>query len=224
MTRSNGSAGLRGVALGMVLPALLLVLWQASALLGWARPNLLPPPTAVLATLIDLAKRGELWGHIEITLVRVLFGFLIGTAAGTVLGALTGYSQIWRQLLDSTLQALRAIPSIAWVPLFILWLGIFEAAKVTLIAGDEPLCYRIASSSEDDGEGRRCPHGGQGGECASPGDDDIDVEGNQFGRQSGKPLGVSLRPPIFDRDVSTVDVARLVQALTESGHARQARV
>jgi sulfonate transport system permease protein len=134
MTRSNGSAGLRGVALGMVLPALLLVLWQASALLGWARPNLLPPPTAVLATLIDLAKRGELWGHIEITLVRVLFGFLIGTAAGTVLGALTGYSQIWRQLLDSTLQALRAIPSIAWVPLFILWLGIFEAAKVTLIA------------------------------------------------------------------------------------------
>jgi len=55
MTRSNGSAGLRGVALGMVLPALLLVLWQASALLGWARPNLLPPPTAVLATLIDLA-------------------------------------------------------------------------------------------------------------------------------------------------------------------------
>lgn len=134
MTRITRNPALRSAAFGLVAPALLLVLWELSALLGWARPNLLPPPTAVLATLIDLAKRGELWGHIEITLVRVLFGFLIGTAAGTVLGALTGYSRLWRQLLDPTLQALRAIPSIAWVPLFILWLGIFEAAKVTLIA------------------------------------------------------------------------------------------
>jgi len=134
MTSITPTTGLRTATLGLALPALLLVLWQVSTLLGWARPNLLPPPTAVLATLMDLAQRGELWGHIEITLVRVLFGFLIGTAAGTVLGALTGYSRLWRQLLDPTLQALRAIPSIAWVPLFILWLGIFEAAKVTLIA------------------------------------------------------------------------------------------
>lgn len=128
------SSGLRSIALGLVVPALLLGLWELSAVQGWARPNLLPPPSAVLATLLDLARRGELWGHIEITLVRVLFGFLIGIAAGTLLGALTGYSRLWRQLLDPMLQALRAIPSIAWVPLFILWLGIFETAKVTLIA------------------------------------------------------------------------------------------
>ena len=50
------------------------------------------------------------------------------------LGAITGYSALTRRLLDPTLQALRAIPSIAWVPLFILWLGIFESSKVTLIA------------------------------------------------------------------------------------------
>ena len=49
-------------------------------------------------------------------------------------GALTGFSTRARQLLDPTLQALRAIPSIAWVPLFILWFGIFEASKVALIA------------------------------------------------------------------------------------------
>jgi sulfonate transport system permease protein len=134
MRRLTRNAGLRSGALGLFVPALLLVFWELSALLGWARPNLLPPPSAVVITLFELAKRGELWGHIEITLVRVLFGFLIGTAAGTLLGALTGYSRLWRQLLDPTLQALRAIPSIAWVPLFILWLGIFGAAKVTLIA------------------------------------------------------------------------------------------
>ena len=52
----------------------------------------------------------------------------------TALGALTGFSARARQLLDPTMQALRAIPSIAWVPLFILWFGIFEASKVALIA------------------------------------------------------------------------------------------
>jgi sulfonate transport system permease protein len=51
-----------------------------------------------------------------------------------VVGAATGYSPLLRRLLDPSLQALRAIPSIAWIPLFILWLGIFEASKVTLIA------------------------------------------------------------------------------------------
>ena len=51
-----------------------------------------------------------------------------------MLGALTGYSALTRRLLDPSLQALRSIPSIAWVPLFILWFGIFEASKIILIA------------------------------------------------------------------------------------------
>lgn len=54
--------------------------------------------------------------------------------AGTALGALTGYSTACRRLLDPLLQALRNIPSMAWVPLFILWLGIQEGSKITLIA------------------------------------------------------------------------------------------
>ncbi|MEA2962657.1 MAG: sulfonate transport system permease protein, partial [Alphaproteobacteria bacterium] len=61
-------------------------------------------------------------------------GFAFGVVAGTVLGAITGYSALTNRLVDPTLQALRAIPSIAWVPLFILWFGIFEASKIILIA------------------------------------------------------------------------------------------
>ena len=68
------------------------------------------------------------------TLLRVGAGFALGTVAGTVLGALSGYSWLMRRLLDPTLQAFRAVPSIAWIPLFILWLGIFEPSKVALIA------------------------------------------------------------------------------------------
>lgn len=130
----TGRLLVRGGAVGLVLPALLLVLWEALSRFGIAPPNLLPAPSAVLRALRDLWMSGELWGHIEITLIRVGLGFLLGTVVATFLGALTGYSPFWRRLLDPCLQALRSIPSMAWIPLFVLWLGIFEASKVTLIA------------------------------------------------------------------------------------------
>jgi sulfonate transport system permease protein len=88
----------------------------------------------VLHSIWSLAITGELFTHIWTTTLRVASGFALGAAAGTALGALTGYFRPVRHLLDPTLQALRSIPSIAWVPLFILWLGIFEASKVALIA------------------------------------------------------------------------------------------
>jgi sulfonate transport system permease protein len=67
-------------------------------------------------------------------MLRLAAGFLIGSIVGILLGALTGASRTASRLLDPTVQALRAIPSLAWVPLFILWLGIFVASKVALIA------------------------------------------------------------------------------------------
>jgi sulfonate transport system permease protein len=135
MTGRRPVAGARGgVALGFLLPVLLLGLWEYLSRSGLVPPNRLPPPSQVMTTLRDLAVSGELWGNVGITLFRVAAGFLLGMAAATVLGALTGYSPLWRRLLDPLLQALRTIPSMAWVPLFILWLGIFEAPKLLLIA------------------------------------------------------------------------------------------
>ena len=130
----RGRAALLGGGIGLLLPALLLALWEVLSRSGLVPPNLLPAPSAVLRALRDLWLSGELWGHIEVTLIRVLLGFLLGTAVATVLGVLTGYSSLWRRLFDPTFQALRSIPSFAWIPLFVLWLGIFEASKVTLIA------------------------------------------------------------------------------------------
>ncbi len=94
----------------------------------------MPPPSKILFTVYTLAASGDLITHVGATLRRVAIGFTFGSLAGTALGALTGYSRLLARLLDPTLQALRAIPSIAWVPLFILWFGIFEASKVALIA------------------------------------------------------------------------------------------
>jgi sulfonate transport system permease protein len=120
--------------LGFVLPVLLALLWEGLVAAGIANGRLMPPPSVIGRTLRDLAASGELLTHATATLSRVAAGFGLGALAGTVLGALTGALPVARGLLDPTLQALRAIPSIAWVPLFILWLGIFEASKVALIA------------------------------------------------------------------------------------------
>jgi len=119
---------------GFLLPVVLAIIWEILVRAGLANGRLMPPPSVVGKTLWQLAVSGELWTHALATLWRVAAGFGIGAAVGTALGALTGALPLARGLLDPTLQALRAIPSIAWVPLFILWFGIFEASKVALIA------------------------------------------------------------------------------------------
>lgn len=123
-----------GWLIALILPVSLALSWEIAIASGFAEGRLLPPPSQILTTLQELAASGELLEHVLATLRRVLAGFACGVAAGTAFGALTGYSALARRLLDPSLQALRNIPSIAWVPLFILWFGIFETSKVVLIA------------------------------------------------------------------------------------------
>jgi sulfonate transport system permease protein len=137
------SAWLRGLvrlrrwarpALGLLLPVSLALGWEIYVALGYSNGRLVPPPTKVFSTIMDLARSGELALHVKATLTRVGAGFGLGVVTGTILGAISGYWVLARRLLDPTIQALRAIPSLAWVPLFILWLGIFETSKIVLIA------------------------------------------------------------------------------------------
>ncbi|HEY1721676.1 MAG TPA: ABC transporter permease [Magnetospirillaceae bacterium] len=123
-----------GWLLGLILPVIVVIGWEILATQHLINDRLMPAPSKVWVTLVKLAQSGELIKHIIATLRRVALGFGFGVVAATVFGALTGYSHIARRLLDPSLQALRAIPSIAWVPLFILWFGIFETSKVILIA------------------------------------------------------------------------------------------
>jgi sulfonate transport system permease protein len=121
-------------ALGLAVPIGLAVGWEIAVRLGFSNGRLLPPPSVIYATFAELAATGELQRHAAATLARVAAGFGLGVVSGTLLGALSGYSALARRLLDPSLQGLRAVPSIAWIPLFILWLGIFETSKVALIA------------------------------------------------------------------------------------------
>jgi sulfonate transport system permease protein len=134
-SRATGvSAVLRRAAVGLALPAGIAILWEIAVRAGLSDGRLMPPPSRVWQEFEELARNGELLRHVAATLWRMAWGFVLGTAVGTVLGAVAGYSSVVRRLIDPTLQGLRAVPSIAWIPLFILWLGIFEPSKVALIA------------------------------------------------------------------------------------------
>lgn len=125
---------LGGSWLGLVLPVLLALGWEAAVAAGFSDGRLMPPPSRIFKTLSELAASGELYRHILATGARVAGGFALGVLLGTLAGAVTGYSSVLRRLVDPTLQGLRSVPSIAWVPLFILWFGIFESSKIALIA------------------------------------------------------------------------------------------
>ena len=120
-----------------VLPALLLLAWQAVStwqLLPEQYLRNISSPWAVVQAGWGLLVSGELWGHLGISAARAAAGLLVGGVVGLTLGVATGLSPLLRTLLDTTLQMLRNIPHLALVPLVILWFGIDESAKVFLVA------------------------------------------------------------------------------------------
>ena len=120
--------------IGIILPIIIILIWHFLALTETIRSNLLPPPQEVINEILILTRDGSLFSHISITLSRVFYGFIFGAIAATILGVLTGVSPLMRVFFDPTIQALKAVPSLAWVPLFILWFGIFEDSKIALIS------------------------------------------------------------------------------------------
>lgn len=120
--------------IGLLMPLVLFVAWWAVTAAELFTPVQLPSPSAVLEAAVGLLQRGDLWMHIGISVQRVVLGFGIGAVLGMLFGAVLGLSRWADALLTPILGALRAVPSLAWVPLLILWMQIGEDSKVTLIA------------------------------------------------------------------------------------------
>jgi sulfonate transport system permease protein len=117
----------------LVLPATLLAIWQILFHAGFIRPVTLPPPTRLARTFLELVENGELFRHVEISVLRVLEGFALAALVGTVLGIGIGLSRKMDRLTDLILQLMKPIPPIAWIPMAILWFGIDEASKIFII-------------------------------------------------------------------------------------------
>lgn len=125
---------IRTTLLGAVIPIAILVLWQLLATSNLIPSYRLPSPLSVWAAGVDLYERGVLYQHIAISTQRVLLGFAIGAIVGLALAALVGLSARASDLFAPTLAAIRAVPSLAWVPLLGLYIGLNEDSKVALVA------------------------------------------------------------------------------------------
>jgi len=118
----------------LAVPLALFAAWWAATASGIVKSYQLASPHDVLRELLDLARSGLLWRDLGASTERVAAGFAIALAVALILGALVGGSRAAERALDPTLQAIRAVPSLAWVPLILLWLGIGETAKIALVA------------------------------------------------------------------------------------------
>ena len=127
----------RALALRAGAVVAFLALWSLASgvvvLLELFNPLFLAGPWLVLGKVAQLALNGSLWGHVGATLERVLIGFSTGAILALVLGLPAGHIRVVRNLLEPVVEILRPIPPLAMLPLFIVWVGIGEASKVTFI-------------------------------------------------------------------------------------------
>lgn len=135
-TRSRGRHGF-GVPrwlIGLIVPIALLGLWQWLVNREVYTRSQLPAPKDVWLAAEQLWTADLLLEHITISIERVAQGFLWGAGIAILIGLAVGLSSMIDALFSPTIQAIRAIPSLAWVPLLILWMGIGDQPKITLVA------------------------------------------------------------------------------------------
>lgn len=119
-----------GAAIG---PVLLLIAWSIGSATGWLDPRVLSAPWTVVTTTGDLIADGRLQSNLLTSAQRAFAGLGLGILLGTILALLSGLSRLGEAVLDGPIQIKRAIPSLALLPLLILWLGIGESMKITTI-------------------------------------------------------------------------------------------
>lgn len=110
-----------------------LAIWEAACRTGSVDPIFLPPPSAVLDRGLAMVADGTLLGHVLASARRVMAGFLAATAVAIPLGIFLGTSRYARAAFDPILSFLRPLPSMSWIPLSLLWFGITETQKYSIV-------------------------------------------------------------------------------------------
>ncbi|WP_181153678.1 ABC transporter permease subunit [Brucella pituitosa] len=123
-----------GNATRLLSPILLLLVWQIAVGAGLIDRDILDSPVAVVRALWELTESGVLQESLIASAQRSASGFLIGASAGLALGLVAGLSNVGEKAFDALMQMLRMVPFLALIPLFIVWFGVGEQPKITLIA------------------------------------------------------------------------------------------
>lgn len=121
-------------ALALVLPFAIGALWWLAARYELVASQILPAPDVVYATALDLIRSGQLQSELSVSLLRLAAGLVIGGTAGLAIGIIMGLSRTAEAYLSPTIRAVWLVPSLGWLPFFMLLFGIGEALKIVLIA------------------------------------------------------------------------------------------
>lgn len=121
--------------LGWLLgPALLVAVWTLGSFMGVIDPRVLPAPWATAETAVDLIRDGRLQANLAISAWRAVQGLTFGVSVGLIVALVSGLSLLGGYLFDGMVHVKRAIPTLALIPLVVIWFGIGETMKVTVIA------------------------------------------------------------------------------------------
>jgi ABC-type nitrate/sulfonate/bicarbonate transport system permease component len=120
--------------IGVAFIALILILWEAAAASEFFPPMSFPRISAIMLTWWQLVVSGELLGEVLPSLWRMFAGYFIGVVIGVVLGLMMGYVRFFYNLLEPITEVLRPIPSPAYLPIVILFLGIDDEMKIFMVA------------------------------------------------------------------------------------------
>ncbi|WCM51599.1 ABC transporter permease [Pseudomonas sp. WJP1] len=115
-----------------LLPLSLFALWWLASRNQWMSEQILPAPSLVWNSAVELSH-GELWSHLWISLQRLFWGLLAGITAGAVLGAALGFNRTLERLVFPTFAGLAQVPTLAWIPLFMVFFGIGEVLKLVVL-------------------------------------------------------------------------------------------
>ncbi len=124
---------LKGFALTIFIPAVVILVWWGLGHWRMLNPYLTPSPGAVIDAAVDAVLSGELWLNSCVSLARVFVGFLLTACMALPLAAFLYFSPTSERLLRVPLTVLRVTPPLALIPLLILWLGIGEESKLAVI-------------------------------------------------------------------------------------------
>lgn len=119
-----------GLAIG---PGILIALWIVSSATGILDPQTLPAPSTIFTTALDLIDDGRLQSNLSTSLQRAVISLVLGVVIGVALALVSGLSRLGESLVDGPIQIKRAIPTLALIPLFIVWFGIGESMKIIVI-------------------------------------------------------------------------------------------
>ena len=136
MSLSRGLSKVKNFLILIEVPAILLLVWGAVSHFGLFPEFLLPSPEKVWSSFVELLVCGELWKHIAASAGRVFGGFFLAMLVAIPLAYFFYYSPASEKRAKLLLEALRFIPPLSLIPLLILWLGIGEAAKLSIVSSE----------------------------------------------------------------------------------------